>query len=181
MANIIEQLESEQMQRKVPSFAPGDTVVVQVKVKEGTRERLQAFEGVVIAKRNRGLNSAFTVRKISHGEGVERVFQTYSPIISDIEVKRRGDVRREPSDRNFTDAPRTNRSRDLRPDVQQRLVGLDDPRALRVQRSRRERDDVLRTLPIARRDLRRDLRRELAFRFLSIFLATALVAQSILD
>ena len=94
MANIIEQLESEQMQRKVPSFAPGDTVVVQVKVKEGNRERLQAFEGVVIAKRNRGLNSAFTVRKISHGEGVERVFQTYSPIISDIEVKRRGDVRR---------------------------------------------------------------------------------------
>ncbi len=94
MANIIEQLESEQMQRKIPSFAPGDTVVVQVKVKEGNRERLQAFEGVVIAKRNRGLNSAFTVRKISHGEGVERVFQTYSPIISDIEVKRRGDVRR---------------------------------------------------------------------------------------
>ena len=94
MANIIEQLESEQMQRKVPSFAPGDTVVVQVKVKEGNRERLQAFEGVVIAKRNRGLNSAFTVRKISHGEGVERVFQTYSPIISEIEVKRRGDVRR---------------------------------------------------------------------------------------
>ena len=82
------------MQRKVPSFAPGDTVVVQVKVKEGNRERLQAFEGVVIAKRNRGLNSAFTVRKISHGEGVERVFQTYSPIISEIEVKRRGDVRR---------------------------------------------------------------------------------------
>ena len=92
MANIIEQLESEQMQRQVPAFAPGDTVVVQVKVKEGTRERLQAFEGVVIAKRNRGLNSSFTVRKISHGEGVERVFQTYSPIISDIEVKRRGDV-----------------------------------------------------------------------------------------
>ena len=94
MANIIEQLEAEQMQRQVPAFAPGDTVVVQVKVKEGTRERLQAFEGVVIAKRNRGLNSSFTVRKISHGEGVERVFQTYSPIISDIEVKRRGDVRR---------------------------------------------------------------------------------------
>ncbi len=94
MANIIEQLESEQMQRQVPVFAPGDTVVVQVKVKEGTRERLQAFEGVVIAKRNRGLNSSFTVRKISHGEGVERVFQTYSPIISEIEVKRRGDVRR---------------------------------------------------------------------------------------
>lgn len=94
MANIIEQLEAEQMQRVVPAFAPGDTVVVQVKVKEGTRERLQAFEGVVIAKRNRGLNSSFTVRKISHGEGVERVFQTYSPIISEIEVKRRGDVRR---------------------------------------------------------------------------------------
>lgn len=94
MANIIEQIESEQMQREVPAFVPGDTVVVQVKVKEGNRERLQAFEGVVIAKRNRGLNSSFTVRKISHGEGVERVFQTYSPIISEIEVKRRGDVRR---------------------------------------------------------------------------------------
>ena len=94
MANIIEQLESEQMQRKVPSFAPGDTVVVQVKVKEGNRERLQAYEGVVIAKRNRGLNSAFTVRKISSGEGVERTFQTYSPLVAAIEVKRRGDVRR---------------------------------------------------------------------------------------
>ncbi len=94
MANIIEQLESEQMQRKVPSFAPGDTVVVQVKVKEGNRERLQAYEGVVIAKRNRGLNSAFTVRKISSGEGVERTFQTYSPLVASVEVKRRGDVRR---------------------------------------------------------------------------------------
>lgn len=94
MANIIEQLEAEQMGRTFPDFAPGDTVVVQVKVKEGTRERLQAFEGVVIAVRNRGLNSAFTVRKISHGEGVERVFQTYSPSIAEIEVKRRGDVRR---------------------------------------------------------------------------------------
>ena len=94
MSNIIEQLEAEQMTRKVPEFAPGDTVVVQVKVKEGQRERLQAFEGVVIAKRNRGLNSAFTVRKISHGEGVERVFQTYSHAIADIEVKRRGEVRR---------------------------------------------------------------------------------------
>ena len=82
------------MQREVPNFSAGDTIVVQVKVKEGTRERLQAFEGVVIAKRNRGLNSAFTVRKISHGEGVERVFQTYSPMIADITVKRRGDVRR---------------------------------------------------------------------------------------
>ncbi|HCU89558.1 MAG TPA: 50S ribosomal protein L19 [Gammaproteobacteria bacterium] len=94
MPNIIQELEAEQMQREVPEFAPGDTIVVQVKVKEGTRERLQAFEGVVIARRNRGLNSAFTVRKISHGEGVERVFQTYSPLISSIAVKRRGAVRR---------------------------------------------------------------------------------------
>jgi large subunit ribosomal protein L19 len=94
MSNIIEQLEKEQMQRDVPAFAPGDTVVVQVKVKEGSRERLQAFEGVVIAKRNRGLNSAFTVRKVSHGEGVERVFQTYSATVASIKVKRRGDVRR---------------------------------------------------------------------------------------
>jgi len=92
--NIIEELEREQMGRQVPDFAPGDTVVVQVKVKEGNRERLQAFEGVVIAKRNRGLNSAFTVRKISHGEGVERAFQTYSPLIDSIQVKRKGDVRR---------------------------------------------------------------------------------------
>ncbi len=94
MSKIIEQLDAEQMTREIPDFAPGDTVVVQVKVKEGQRERLQAFEGVVIAKKNRGLNSAFTVRKISHGEGVERVFQTYSHAIADIEVKRRGDVRR---------------------------------------------------------------------------------------
>jgi large subunit ribosomal protein L19 len=94
MSNIIQQLEQEQMTREVPDFAPGDTVVVQVKVKEKDRERLQAFEGVVIAIRNRGLNSAFTVRKISHGEGVERVFQTYSPAIAGIEVKRKGDVRR---------------------------------------------------------------------------------------
>ncbi len=93
--NIIQQLEAEQMQgREVPDFRPGDTVVVQVKVKEGNRERLQAFEGLVIAKRNRGLNSAFTVRKISNGEGVERVFQTYSPLIESVSVKRRGDVRR---------------------------------------------------------------------------------------
>ncbi len=91
---IIQEIEDAQMQKSIPSFAPGDTVVVQVKVKEGTRERLQAFEGVVIAKRNRGLNSAFTVRKISHGEGVERVFQTYSPLVDSLEVKRRGDVRR---------------------------------------------------------------------------------------
>ena len=94
MSNIIQQLEAEQMNREVPEFGPGDTVVVQVKVKEGNRERLQAFEGVVIAKRNRGLNSAFTVRKVSPGEGVERVFQTYSPAIDSISVKRRGDVRR---------------------------------------------------------------------------------------
>lgn len=92
--NIIEQLESEQMTREIPDFAPGDTVVVQVKVIEGERERLQAFEGVVIAKRNRGLNSAFTVRKVSNGEGVERVFQTYSPTVAEIKVKRKGDVRR---------------------------------------------------------------------------------------
>jgi large subunit ribosomal protein L19 len=94
MSNIIEQIEAEQMTRQLPPFAPGDTVIVQVKVKEGTRERLQAFEGVVIAKSNRGLNSSFTVRKISHGEGVERVFQTYSPSIQEVSVKMRGDVRR---------------------------------------------------------------------------------------
>ncbi len=94
MSKIIEQIEAEQMQKEIPDFAPGDTVVVQVKVTEGNRERLQAFEGVVIGKRNRGLNSAFTVRKVSHGEGVERVFQTWSPLVASIEVKRRGDVRR---------------------------------------------------------------------------------------
>jgi large subunit ribosomal protein L19 len=95
--NIIEQLDQEEITRlgkTIPVFAPGDTVVVQVKVKEGEKERLQAYEGVVIAKRNRGLNSAFTVRKISAGEGVERTFQTYSPLVANIEVKRRGDVRR---------------------------------------------------------------------------------------
>lgn len=95
MTNIIDQLNAEQMQGKeIPDFNPGDTILVQVKVIEGTRERLQAFEGIVIAKRNRGLNSAFTVRKISHNVGVERVFQTYSPIVDSITVKRRGDVRR---------------------------------------------------------------------------------------
>jgi large subunit ribosomal protein L19 len=95
--NLIQQLENEEIARlgkTIPPFAPGDTVVVQVKVKEGTRERLQAFEGVVIAKRNRGLNSAFMVRKISSGEGVERTFQTYSPLVASIEVKRKGDVAR---------------------------------------------------------------------------------------
>jgi len=94
MSDIIKQLEEEQMGKEIPAFNPGDTVVVGVKVKEGKRERVQSFEGVVIAKKNRGLNSAFTVRKISYGEGVERVFQTYSPMIDNIEVKRRGDVRR---------------------------------------------------------------------------------------
>ena len=93
MSNIINEIDAEQMGKEIPEFAPGDTVVVQVRVKEGSRERLQAFEGVVIAKRNRGINSAFTVRKISHGEGVERVFQTYSPLLASIEVKRRGKVR----------------------------------------------------------------------------------------
>ncbi|EAR62946.1 50S ribosomal protein L19 [Neptuniibacter caesariensis] len=90
---IIQQLEAEQMNKEVPEFAPGDTVVVQVKVVEGNRTRLQAFEGVVLGKRNRGVNSAFTVRKISHGVGVERTFQTYSTTVDSIEVKRRGDVR----------------------------------------------------------------------------------------
>ena len=94
MSKIIQELEQAQMGKDVPEFGPGDTVVVQVRVREGTRERLQAYEGVVIAKRNRGLNSAFTVRKISHGEGVERVFQTYSASVASIEVKRRGAVRR---------------------------------------------------------------------------------------
>ena len=96
MRNIIEQLETEQLKTKeiIPDFGPGDTVVVQVKVKEGTRERLQAYEGVVIAIKNRGLNSSFTVRKISYGEGVERVFQTHSPGVASIQVKRRGDIRR---------------------------------------------------------------------------------------
>lgn len=94
MSDIIKQIEAEQMNRKIPDFSPGDTVEVQVKVTEGSRERVQAFTGVVIAKRNRGSKSAFTVRKISHGEGVERVFQTYSPIIQKIVLKRRGNVRR---------------------------------------------------------------------------------------
>ena len=95
--DIIKQLEHEEIERlgaKIPDFAPGDTVIVSVKVVEGTRKRVQAYEGVVIAKRNRGLNSSFIVRKISSGEGVERTFQLYSPLIASIEVKRRGDVRR---------------------------------------------------------------------------------------
>ena len=91
---LIAEIEQEQMSKEIPPFSPGDTVVVQVKVKEGARERLQAFEGVVLGKRNRGLNSAFTVRKISNGIGVERTFQTYSPLVDSIEVKRRGAVRR---------------------------------------------------------------------------------------
>ena len=95
--NLIQQLENEEIQRlgkTVPEFAPGDTVVVNVNVVEGDRKRIQAFEGVVVAKRNRGLNSNFIVRKISSGEGVERTFQTHSPLIASIELKRRGDVRR---------------------------------------------------------------------------------------
>src|SRR5690554_2488903 len=91
---IIQQLEAEQMNKEIPAFAAGDSVTVQVKVREGDRERLQAYEGVVIAKRNRGINSAFTVRKISSGVGVERTFQTYSPLVDSITVKRRGDVRK---------------------------------------------------------------------------------------
>ena len=92
--NLIDQIENEQLKSDIPEFSSGDTVIVQVKVREGTRERLQAFEGVVIAKKNRGLNSAFTVRKISHGEGVERVFQTHSNMIDSIAVKRSGKVRK---------------------------------------------------------------------------------------
>lgn len=97
MANIVSTFETahmEELKKQIPEFRPGDTVIVQIKVKEGDRERLQAFEGVVIAKRNRGLNSSFTVRKVSQGEGVERVFQTYSPVIANIQVKRLGEVRR---------------------------------------------------------------------------------------
>ncbi len=90
---IIQELDNEQLKQDVPEFSPGDTIVVQVKVKEGNRERLQAFEGVVIGKRNRGINSAFTVRKISHGIGVERTFQLHSKLVDSIKVKRRGDVR----------------------------------------------------------------------------------------
>ena len=93
MNRIIDELNKEQMTREIPDFAPGDTVVVNVKVKEGNRERLQAFEGVVIGRKNRGLNSSFIVRKISHGVGVERTFQLHSPLIAGVEVKRRGDVR----------------------------------------------------------------------------------------
>ncbi len=91
--NLIDQIENEQLRSDIPEFSSGDTVIVQVKVREGERERLQAFEGVVIAKKNRGIGSAFTVRKISHGEGVERVFQTHSTMIDSVEVKRRGKVR----------------------------------------------------------------------------------------
>ena len=90
---IIADIENEQLKTDLPEFSPGDTVTVQVKVREGTRERLQAYEGVVIGIRNRGVNSAFTVRKISHGVGVERTFQTHSPLIDSVTVKRRGDVR----------------------------------------------------------------------------------------
>src|SRR6266705_3225227 len=94
MSNIIQEIEKQRMTREIPDFNPGDTVVVQVKVVEGDRERVQAYEGVVIAKKNRGLNSSFTVRKVSHGEGVERVFQTYSPAIENVSLVRKGDVRK---------------------------------------------------------------------------------------
>jgi large subunit ribosomal protein L19 len=94
MSNIIQAIEREQMNKKVPAFRAGDTIIVQVKIKEGERERLQAYEGVVIARRNRGFNSSFTVRKISHGEGVERVFPLYSPLVAKITIERRGDVRK---------------------------------------------------------------------------------------
>ena len=94
MSKLIDDIEAEQLKQDIPDFSPGDTVVVQVRVKEGNRERLQAYEGVVIARRNRGVQSSFTVRKVSHGEGVERVFPLHSPTIADIKVKRRGDVRR---------------------------------------------------------------------------------------
>ena len=94
MSNVIKEIESAQMERQLPAFGPGDTVAVHVKVKEGNRERLQVFEGVVIARRNRGFNSSFTVRKISYGEGVERVFPVYSPIVAKVDVKRQGSVRR---------------------------------------------------------------------------------------
>ena len=92
--NIIEEIEKQQLRDDIPDFSPGDTIAVQVRIKEGSRERLQIFEGIVIAKKNRGLNSSFTVRKISNGEGVERVFQTHSKLITEIKVKRKGDVRR---------------------------------------------------------------------------------------
>ena len=94
MTNLIEDIEKQQLRDDIPEFNSGDTVAVQVRIREGGRERLQIFEGIVIAKKNRGLNSSFTVRKISNGEGVERVFQTHSKLISEIKVKRRGDVRR---------------------------------------------------------------------------------------
>lgn len=94
MSKIVQEIESRQMSRKVPNFSPGDTVTVHIRVQEGERERLQAFEGLVIARRNRGFNSSFSVRKVSYGEGVERVFPLYSPSIAKIDVKRRGDVRR---------------------------------------------------------------------------------------
>lgn len=94
MSKLIHELEAEMSQKEIPSFAPGDTVIVRVIIKEGNTQRIQAFEGVVIARRNNGFNSSFTVRKISHGEGVERVFPLYSPLVDGIEVKRRGDVRR---------------------------------------------------------------------------------------
>ncbi|OOC09372.1 MULTISPECIES: 50S ribosomal protein L19 [Thioalkalivibrio] len=120
MNNVIQQLEAEQMKSDVPDFGPGDTVVVQVKVREGERERLQAFEGVVIGKRNRGLNSAFTLRKTSYGNGVERTFQTHSPQIAEIQVKRRGKVRRA---KLYYLRDRTGKAARIKEDVRARAKG----------------------------------------------------------
>lgn len=123
---LVQAVEQSQLRTDLPAFAPGDTVVVQVKVKEGDRERLQAFEGVVIAIKNRGLNSAFTVRKISSGVGVERVFQTHSPIIGGITVKRRGDVRRA---KLYYLRDRTGKSARIREKLPQRKAAVTAPAA----------------------------------------------------
>lgn len=130
MSKIIAELETEQLKKDLPDFRAGDSVVVQVKVKEGTRERLQAFEGIVIAKRNRGLNSAFTVRKISHGEGVERVFQTHSPLVHSIKVERRGDVRRA---KLFYLRDRSGRSARIKERIQQKLKSTDTENSQEAQ------------------------------------------------
>ncbi|MEC7120835.1 MAG: 50S ribosomal protein L19 [Pseudomonadota bacterium] len=123
---LVQAVEQSQLKTDIPAFAPGDTVVVQVKVKEGDRERLQAFEGVVIAIKNRGLNSAFTVRKISSGVGVERVFQTHSPLIGGITVKRRGDVRRA---KLYYLRDRTGKSARIREKLPQRKAAVAAPAA----------------------------------------------------
>ena len=144
MADIIQLLEQEEIARlgkTIPDFAPGDTVVVGVNVVEGTRKRVQLYEGVVISKRNRGLNSAFTVRKISSGEGVERTFQTYSPLIASIELKRRGDVRRA---KLYYLRERSGKSARIREklDAREKEIIQDIPKQKRLRRQR------LRQLPI---------------------------------